>query len=88
VKAADQGCRNVEHAVIRSASRDAKAQSSHQIRPQRDDAVLAVLGNCGGQPDDGDRSIKVHIGDLQLSDFADPQSRSRKEGVQVGSIAS
>jgi hypothetical protein len=88
VKAADQGCRNVEHTVIRSASCDAKAQRGHQIGPQWDDAVLAVLDNCSGQPDDGDRSIKVQIGDLQLPDFADPQSRSHQEGVQVGPVAS
>ena len=56
-------------------------------RPGGGQSFLAVLGGCGTQTDHRDRTVEIEVGDVQLPDFVDPQSGSRQERVQVGSVA-
>jgi hypothetical protein len=80
----DQVSRDVEQGVARFPSFDLASKHGDQVRSQGDDVVPAVLRDGGGQTDDRDRHVEFQVGDLELSDFADPQAGSSQEGVEVG----
>jgi len=86
VKALDQVGRDVEQRVGRFPSLDLASKHDNQVRPQRDDISLAVLGNGGSQPDDRNSRAEIQVGNLQSLDLSLSQSRSRQERVQVSSV--
>ena len=86
VKSLDQVGRDVEQRVGRFPSLDLASKHDDQVRPQRDDVSLAILGNGGSQPDDRNSRVEIQVGNLQPLDLSLSQSRSRQERVQVGSV--
>ena len=88
VEPCNQCCRDVEQRVGRFPSLDLASKHDDQIRAERDDVSLSVLGNGGSQPDDRNDGVKVQVGNRQLLDLSLSQSGSRQERVQVGSVAS
>jgi hypothetical protein len=64
VKALDQVGRDVEQRVGRFPSLDLASKHDDQVRPQRNDVSLSVLGNGGSQPDDRNIGVKIQVGNL------------------------
>ena len=86
VKPPDQVGGDVEHPIGGAASLDAPTKHSDKIGSKWDRVVLAVFCGCRAQTDDRDRTVEIQVGNVQLPDFVDPQSRSRQERIQIGSV--
>ena len=86
VEPTDQIGGDVEHPIGSAASLDATTKHGNKIGSKGDRVILPVLCGCRAQTDDRDRAVEIQVGDVQLPDFVDPQSRPRQERVQVGSV--
>ncbi len=86
VKPADQVGGDVEHPIGSAASLDAPTKHHDKIGSKGDRVVSSVLCGCRAQPDDRDWTVEIQVGNVQLPDLVDPQSGSRQERVQVGSV--
>jgi len=86
VEPTDQVGGDVEHPVSRVASLDTPTKHHDKIDSKGDRVFTAVLCGCRAQTDDRDRTVEIQVGNFQLPDFVDPQSRSRQERIQIGSV--